>query len=151
MDDSSSDTGKSQKIGTVRAPSAIQLDLLPPGSLSASFKVDDDDFTPMQLDGLQAALFVNNLAPGEHTFTIRWEYNSNDIGLVLLAEASKTLVLTEGENVLAFIDSDYNTDTVDADGDMISNLVELESGTNPFDGVCVFDVSLFDSCNFVNS
>lgn len=151
LDDPSSDNNKSQKIGTIKAPAAIQIELLPPGELTASFKIDEGVFTPMQLDGTQAALFIDELTPGEHTFTIRWEYNSDDFGLVLLAEATKTITLAEGENVLAFVDGDYNTSAVDADDDGLSNLVELESGTNPFDGVCIFDVSLFDACNFVNS
>ena len=142
--------GKINSPGGFNAPTAIQLDLLPPGLLKASFKIDDNEFVDMQLNGTQAGLIIDNLTPGEHTFSIRWEYISDDFGLVLLAEASKLLVLVEGDNNLSFQDSDYNTSTIDSDDDGLSNLAELEANTNPFDGVCIFDVSLFDSCDFVN-
>jgi len=73
----------------------------------------------------------DGLTPGEHTFRIEFEFESNEYGTITLANADKTLNIVNGANNLGFLDDDYQYD--DNDSDEISNIWELTNGLNPQD------------------
>ena len=75
---------------------------------------------------------------GNRTFTITFTYDLAPFGPLVVATASKSINVTEGNNLLTFVDTDYDTASYDEDGDGISNILELDenSTTSPVVALC---------------
>ena len=70
---------------------------------------------------------------GSRTITITFTYDLALFGPLVVATASKLINVTQGNNLVTFVATDYDTDSHDEDGDGISNILELDefSTTSP--------------------
>ncbi len=100
----------------------------------------------MEIDQAQgmARASCSGLAPEETSFYLEIEFVPDTQEAVMLANATKLVQLVAGENNLAFAESDYVY--LDDDGDNLTNLSELENGTDPKDPVCIIGFSIIGSC-----
>ena len=105
------------------------------GNLTATISVNGGSPMPMTISGTTAGSTLNNIPAGETTFTIVFTYDRDPFGPLVVASATKSITVTKGDNTITFASEDYDTDSFDADGDGISNLLELDesSTTSPVD------------------
>jgi len=127
-------------------PAAL-VTLPPGGALSAYIRIDNGDRQQLTINGGTASASLTGISEGSHLFTLEFEYTSTDpITLmphppIILASASQTIVVGPGINTLNFLESSYNIDGYDDDGDGISNLAEITNGTNPYSSIYVSAIS----------
>lgn len=134
-----------------RVPDSIlasRLDLVA-GTLTATISYGATT-VPLTIssDGLTASATLNNIPVGATDFTILFTYDLPPFGPLDVASATKNINVTTGNNTLAFATTDYDTASFDADGDGISNIVELDeaSTSSPVVALCVLDSSQIDGC-----
>lgn len=82
-----------------------------------------------------------------HKVRVEFDFTSETFGgSFVVATATKEGVRAEsGGTDLSFVSGDFDT-SMDNDGDLISNLTELENGTNPGQPICVIGLSIIGSC-----
>lgn len=98
--------------------------------LQAYAKVDSGDIQTMTIQNGIARLTINDLAPGNHSYTIEFKYQTSEFGNVSLATATKNFTVAANETAQSQIaESDYIFP--DDDGDRITNLKEVDSGWSP--------------------
>jgi len=139
---SSTVTAQQSDGGGIVVPAALRS--LPAGSeLTAYIRVDDGERQPMTIADDNASIQLTGISQGSHTFIIEFEYISNNSpgNPIILARASKTIDVGPGDNPLDILESDYETDSFDEDGDGVSNLKEISNGSNPFASITVSAIS----------
>lgn len=148
-EDASSIATGSQDGSGITIPSVILATNLPNGSVRGFITVDGVlPRLEMDLSSDPATITIPNLVPGLHTFKIEFEFDSDPTAFnatFMLADATKQFDIVAGENNISFLDADYNL-VFDNDADGITNIAELEAGTNPGNAACILDYSLLDSC-----
>lgn len=119
-------------VSGTAVPQAIQVADLPDVSLlGARIRVNGDDPQPMPIVNNQAQLALSGLPLGRNVFEVEFIYESAEYGVVVLADAIRTITLTAGNNPIVFADEDFQYPDLDADS--LSNLLEISSGTHPGD------------------
>jgi len=139
---SSTVTAQQPDGGGIVVPAALRS--LPADStLTAYIRVDDGERQPMTIADDNASIQLTGISQGSHTFTVEFEYisSSSPSTPIILARASKTIDVGPGDNPLDILESDYETDSFDEDGDGISNLDEISNGSNPFASIIVSAIS----------
>jgi len=127
------------------------------GTLTATLSVDDDVQETVTITGGATTVSfatLNNIPTGDREFKILFTYNLAPYGPLDVAEAIRTINITEGSNSpINFVDGDFDTASFDEDGDGISNLLELDenSTSDPTVEICrigtdVNDSSALDNC-----
>ena len=140
-----------QGTGGIELPVGINVANLPAnGSLHAFMSVDNGTRQELNIDlnSQTVSGSVGGITPGNHTFLLQIIFIYDTGTEVTLAHASSTMEVTAGSNNLAFSATDYVT-SYDSDGDGVSNLTEINTGTNPTDPVdteCVLGTSRLGSC-----
>lgn len=146
------DTGSSGQDDNVsfQMPEAIFGNKLDQGAgtLTATISVEGGSATPMTISGETASVTLDNIPTGLTTFTILFSYDLDPYGPLDVARAEKTFTVMEGSNSLSFEVSDYDTASFDADGDGISNILELDenSNTSPVLSLCVLGTAELGNC-----
>lgn len=128
----------SQESGSTADPSANNTitTSIPIGSLSnlctekgltAEIIVDENEPIVLDIDceTERARGIIPDLSPGTHTFTINYYLDE-----ILIVTASSTTEIVAGQEVTVAFEQDSFT-FPDSDGDGITNLAEIESGTDP--------------------
>ena len=98
-------------------------------TLSASLVLDGERSFDMSRKGANWSVTIEGLEKGTHRFKIDFSCTDPVYGKIGLASAEKSFDLSGTEAEVSFVDSDYTYP--DTDGDGVSNLAELEKGTNP--------------------
>jgi len=113
-------------------PQAIITTLPANGVLYAYLRVDGGSRNAMTIKNDVASITLSGISPGQHTFTIEYEFAFVDQinAPFMLASANKKVDIVDGANNLDFSNTTYNTD-YDSDSDGINNLTELANNTNP--------------------
>jgi len=130
----------------INLPTAL-VALPPGGTLTAYIRIDNSDRQQMTINGDTATVSLIGITEGSHVFTLEFEYTYIDPVTsmphppIILASASQTMVVGPGSNILDFPASSYNIDGYDDDGDGVSNLDEINSGTNPYSSIYVSAIS----------
>jgi len=112
------------------------------GTLKAYLTIDGDkdNRREMAIDPTgsgSASVTVAALSRNSHDITITYEYTLAGI-VYVVAEANRSVNLTEGNVDLAFASGDYNFDDFDDDEDGLSNATELKAGSNPKEPTLAF-------------
>lgn len=99
-------------------------------------------------DGLTASSTIDNVPIGSTDFTIVFTYDLAPFGPLDVASATINITVAAGNNTLAVTAADYDTASFDADGDGVSNIVELDeaSTSSPIVALCVLDNSQLGDC-----
>jgi len=85
------------------------------------------------------------LSAGSHSISLKYFIKDSTYGIVLVQTSSAiSITVTAGETTTADFSLATITD-IDSDGDGISNLAELNAGTNPFT-TCKLDNSNLNEC-----
>ena len=86
------------------------------------------------------------LSAGSHSISLMYSINDVTYGKVpVMSSSTVTINVTAGQTSTANFDTAIFTN-IDTDGDGVSNLAELNAGTNPNSTICKFGSSLFDRC-----
>ncbi len=139
---SSTVTTQQSDGGGIAVPAALRS--LPADStLTAYIRVDDGERQQMTITDSNASIQLTGISQGSHTFTVEFEYIANSApgNPIILARASKTIDVGPGDNPLDILESDYETDSFDEDGDGVSNLDEISNGSNPFASITISAIS----------
>ena len=97
--------------------------------VQALLKIDHGTPQKMLIKNGRASLDLSNLTAGKHDFFLNFKYETDNAELVSVATAKKTVELRlNQENSLGFLPSDYRFP--DEDGDGVSNLRELDYGSD---------------------
>lgn len=123
-------------------PQAIQSAAIDPTCVTAWLTIDGGPREQMPISNNTASI-EKSLTPGEHTFLIEFECGDSNYGNVLLASVERSATLAPGRNELTINDQDYMP-LPDSDGDTITNLTELENGTDPSEKLAIVFVSIDD-------
>jgi len=140
-----------QTTSSMQLPVGINASTLPVnGALHAYISVDGGSRQELSVDlGAQTVSgSLNGISPGNHIFIIEVVFIYNDNTEVMLGSANISMDVSTGNNSLAVTSGDYDT-TFDDDGDGVSNLAEMNTGTdpnNPADTDCVIGTSKIGSC-----
>lgn len=118
------------------------------GNLSATISVNGGSPVPMTISDTTVSATLNNIPVGETTLIIVFTYDLDPFGPLVVASATKSILVTEGTNSITFASEDYDTASFDADADGISNLQELDetSVTSPFVSLCIMGTAVLDDC-----
>ena len=120
------------------------------GTLTITISVNGGTPQPMTIsgDGLTASITLANLDLGSTDFTIDVFYDDGSSGNLQVASGTKTISVAEGSNALDFVTADFDTASFDADGDGISNIVELDEASisSPVVSLCILDTAKLDNC-----
>jgi len=123
------------------------------GTLKATISVDGGNPIQMTISGTTASVTLTNIPTDLTTFTILFTYDlalsGSDSHVSLdIAQASKEINVTTGNNTLNFLVSDYDTASFDDDNDGISNIVELDenSSTSPLMTLCILGSAQLGDC-----
>lgn len=118
------------------------------GNLTATISVNGNSPVPMTVSDTTVMSTLNNIAAGETTLTIVFTYDRDPFGPLVVASATKSILVTDGANSITFANEDYDTASFDADGDGISNLLELDesSVTSPVVSLCILEAEVLDEC-----
>ena len=93
-------------------PLAVQKALIAPENLFAYAKVDDNPWQTMLIANNQASIEFAGLSLGLHQFTIKYEFQSQGLGSLVLAQATADLDIQVGSQQLTLLDSNYNYNAV---------------------------------------
>lgn len=135
----------------IELPVAINAGALPSnGSLNAYISVDGGPRQALAVDLATQTVSgsLNGISTGSHQFLIEVVFAYDNGTEVMLGRASVTMDVGSGDNSLTVNSGDYNT-TFDDDNDGVSNLAELNAGTdptNPADTDCVIGTSAIGNC-----
>lgn len=118
------------------------------GNLTATISVNGDSPVSMTISDTMVMSTLNNIPAGQTTLTIVFTYDRDPFGPLVVASATKSILVTEGTNSINFANEDYDTASFDADGDGISNLLELDesSVTSPLVSLCIMEAAVLDDC-----
>ena len=118
------------------------------GNLTATISVNGGSPMPMTVSATTASTTLDNIPAGETILTIAFTYDRDPFGPLVVASATKTTTVTEGDNAVTFANEDYDTASFDADDDGISNLLELDesSATSPLVSLCIMGTAVLDDC-----
>jgi len=131
-DETAGDENNRDSNNSIAVPIAIRRALLAPETLFAYVKVDSGAWQAMSLDNNQATAEIANLSLGSHIFTMKFEYQSQGISSLTIAQASVNLTVTSGPQQLSVQESDYSY-SFDEDLDGFTNIEEIVANTNPDD------------------
>ena len=121
---------------TIPIPISITAKALSSGNLKAyvTCDVNQNERKPVDEINSNTGRVIATCAEidlGEHSFRIEFEFESMKYGKTfVLATAQKSLNVVPGSNTLQFLNSEYKKD-YDDDNDNLTNLDELNSGTDP--------------------
>ncbi len=141
--DSRVETGSSEGNSGVSLPWALRTANLPDnGTLSAYITVDGGARQQMIINVDVASTSLSGISLGNRTFVIEFEYvlNSHPDTPFIIARATTDLNVVAGINSLNVAETEYDT-TMDDDGDDLSNLLEIQNGSNPFAGFVISAMS----------
>lgn len=120
------------------------------GTLTATIFVNGVEKETVNISGGATEVSFNlaNIPTGSTTLTILFTYDLDPYGPLDVARAEKTFTVTQGNNLIEFLVSDYDTTSFDSDGDGISNLVELDenSNTSPVVALCILGTAQLGGC-----
>lgn len=114
----------------IPVPTALQRAKLPAGgNLSATLTVDGaaNEFKQENLSG-DSVSFEIELEPGQHEFEFDISFESSSTDKITFVTATKLVNISSGDTVV-FEQRDYQY--VDTDGDLYTNLREIETGSDP--------------------
>ncbi|MCF6261127.1 MAG: hypothetical protein L3J98_13365 [Gammaproteobacteria bacterium] len=128
--------------GGIVVPKALH-GLSTDNALTAYIRVDESERQQMTISDGNAFISLTGISQGSHIFTVEFEYLSSRApgNPIILARASKTIDVKPGDNPLDILESDYETDSFDEDGDGVSNLDEILNGSSPFASIVVSAIS----------
>lgn len=140
------DTNESVPTGLI-LPQLLQRLSIPSGaSLSATITIDKDSIDAVKHDmdvdvSNKRISFSGNLESGVHSFFLELFYNSPSINALRLVSATRTINVTGDQNI-GFSEGEYIYD--DGDNDNFTNIVEIESNSDPFSASSVPNDSVAD-------
>ncbi|MBT8439894.1 MAG: hypothetical protein KJO91_09215, partial [Gammaproteobacteria bacterium] len=130
--DNSSNSQPATTTSVIELPSAV-LTLPSGGQLRAYITLDNDINTRTEMAIIaNTATASFTISRDPHTVLIEFKYTDSAGVTVTVASASQIVDLSSGDVSLSFVDTDYDLDSYDDDGDGISNAAELSAGTVPY-------------------
>lgn len=116
----------------VYVPDEVRQAKLPDaGTLLAYLTLDNGSRRTMTVGTREATISLTEIPFGEHTFTVEFEFDSDDFGQnIVLSRASQAVDITASSNSISFDSANYDTD-FDNDDDGRTNLEELNDNLNP--------------------
>ena len=153
QDDSQNDRPPVKNAAGIPIPEAIRQADLPGDELTVRVLEGSKELKSQTVSRSAGTVRIEfQAAPGDHIFTIVFEFNDPDFGIQELVRktADQAVTVKAGSETpltfSAYVEADY----VDSDGDGVSNLDELSSDLiprpDPDDDRCQLGISKLDSC-----